>query len=307
MLTKIAGKTPVNLLLGESKSSLSSGHILITVPGFLKSKLMDSRKVSLDLSALKMIVYDEADELLLQESNLVCFEALQKYLKKIEVKPQHCLFSATFSDQVIEVAKALIGDYKAFPIKKEALKLKGVRQFKLRIDAAARTDFIANLHSKLNRAMTMVFVNKKDTASKLQKRLAQQEIAATILTGDIEKDERDRIIDRYRENEFSTLISTNVLARGIDVPEVDLVINFDVPMIKLYGFKEPDYANYMHRVGRTGRFGTDGVALTLMNEEEDPELMELIARHYEIEITQLQNFDELEAILDEMRGNLYNV
>jgi len=98
-----------------------------------------------------------------------------------------------------------------------------------------------------------------------------------------------------------------VLARGIDVPEVDLVINFDVPMIKLYGFKDPDYANYMHRVGRTGRFGTDGVALTLMCEEEDPELMTLIGKHYEIEIKELKTFDELEEVVTEMRGDAYAV
>ena len=111
-----------------------------------------------------MIVYDEADELFIQEANLVCFEAMSKHLKKLDVNPQHCLFSATFTDDVINCAKALIGDYKAFPIKKEALKLKGVKQFKLSIAGQDRTDFIANLHGKLDQAMTMVFVNRKDTA-----------------------------------------------------------------------------------------------------------------------------------------------
>lgn len=117
--------------------------------------------------------------------------------------------------------------------------------------------------------------------------MKRKDITATILTGNIEKDDRDKIIDEYRRGDFSTLISTNVLARGIDVPEVDLVINYDVPMVKLFGFKDPDYANYMHRVGRTGRFGTDGVALTLMSENEDGELMDLIAKHYEIDVKQL--------------------
>ena len=80
----------------------------------------------------------------------------------------------------------------------------------------------------------------------------------------MENNERDKIIDDFRQNVFTTLISTNVLARGIDVPEVDLVINYDVPMINDKGFYNPDYANFMHRVGRTGRFGTDGLSLTLM-------------------------------------------
>lgn len=93
------------------------------------------------------------------------------------------------------------------------------------------------------------------------------QIRATILTGGIETAVRDGIIDSFRKNEFTTLISTNVLARGIDVPEVDIVINFEVPIVVNQGWKDPDYANFMHRVGRTGRFGTDGISVTIMSDE----------------------------------------
>ena len=85
------------------------------------------------------------------------------------------------------------------------------------------------------------------------------------MIGGLETSERDQIIDNFRRNVFTTLISTNVLARGIDIPEVDLVINYDVPMKSNCGFMDPDYENFLHRVGRTGRFGTDGLALTLMS------------------------------------------
>lgn len=93
------------------------------------------------------------------------------------------------------------------------------------------------------------------------------------------------------------------MARGIDVPEVDLVINYDVPMVNKCGFYDPDFENFLHRVGRTGRFGTDGLALTLMSEELDPEMVRLIAEHYDIEINMLPSFDELSAIYTEMRGS----
>jgi len=127
------------------------------------------------------------------------------------------------------------------------------------------------------------------------------------LIGTLETKDRDRIIDSFRKNEFSALISTNVLARGIDVPEVDLVINYDVPCISNHGFRDPDYANYMHRVGRTGRFGTDGVAITMMSVEDpiDSELMDLIAKHYEIEIKEIKTFEELQKIIADMRGDIY--
>jgi ATP-dependent RNA helicase DDX19/DBP5 len=100
---------------------------------------------------------------------------------------------------------------------------------------------------------------------------------------------------------FTTLISTNVLARGIDVPEVDIVINYDVPMIKQCGFYNPDYANFMHRVGRTGRFGTDGLAITLMNNEVDEEHVQMIAEHHSIDINEIKGFDELSTIFGDMR------
>ena len=87
------------------------------------------------------------------------------------------------------------------------------------------------------------------------------------------------------------------------MPEVDLVINYDVPMINDKGYYHPDYANFMHRVGRTGRFGTDGLALTLMKDEIETEHIELIAKHYAIEINELTGgFEELANIFNEMRS-----
>ena len=86
------------------------------------------------------------------------------------------------------------------------------------------------------------------------------------------------------------------------MPEVDLVINYDVPVTNKCGFYDPDYDNFLHRVGRTGRFGTDGLSLTLMSQEIDPEMVELLSKHYEIEIKQLANFAELNEIYTEMRG-----
>lgn len=135
--------------------------------------------------------------------------------------------------------------------------------------------------------MCMVFVNRKDSAITLQQRLQSKKIKTNILMGGIDNEERDKIIDNFRRGEFTTLISTNVLARGIDVPEVDIVINYEVPMIKDCGFYNPDYANFMHRVGRTGRFGTDGLALTLMSTDLDKESVDLIAKHYDIEIDEI--------------------
>lgn len=154
----------------------------------------------------------------------------------------------------------------------------------------------------LNQAMTMVFVNKKDTAHDMQKKLKARSIEAKVLTSNLDHAERDKLMDDFRRLKFTTLISTNVLARGIDVPEVDLVISFDVPFVVEQGcWKEPDYANYMHRVGRTGRFGTDGISVQVTCHEDEINMMEKIKRHYDIEINQLSNFNELVDTFKQLR------
>ena len=116
-----------------------------------------------------------------------------------------------------------------FQMKKESLKLKGVKNLKMKCQDEMKDEFVMQMHTRLEKAMCMVFVNKKDSATQLQNRLRVQGIQAKILMGGMEIQERDKLIDDFRQGVYTTLISTNVLARGIDVPEVDIVINYDVP------------------------------------------------------------------------------
>ena len=150
----------------------------------------------------------------------------------------------------------------------------------------------------------MIFVNTKHAASEIQQKLDKQGVKANILIGGIDQKDRDKIMEQFRKEEFSVLISTNVLARGIDVPQVDVVVNFNVPTVQTAGWKEPDYANYMHRVGRTGRYGTDGIAITFVTklDENEPGFMIKIAKKYSIEIKELKAFNEFEAIYKAMRN-----
>ena len=93
-----------------------------------------------------------------------------------------------------------------------------------------------------------------------------------------------------------------MLARGIDVPEVDLVINFDVPIINDHGFWKADYENYMHRVGRTGRFDTVGVAVNFVETEDDERIMGEIQAHYKSQIDELKDVEQLKQIVQEARS-----
>ena len=122
----------------------------------------------------------------------------------------------------------------------------------------------------------------------------------------IEFADRDRIIDLFRNGNFLCLIATNVLARGIDIPAVDIVINYDIPQISDSGYMEPDYANYLQRVGRTGRFGSDGIAITLTKDEVETTMMNKIQKHYNNEIKQVSNLEEFFKDYQTMREYLYS-
>ena len=148
----------------------------------------------------------------------------------------------------------------------------------------------------------MIFVNRKDTAAFLQKFIGDTGgKRAQILTSQLTDAERDQIIDAFRQDLFPVLISTNVLARGIDVPAIDIVINYDIPQTSNFGYMEPDCANYLHRVGRTGRFMTDGLCLTFVEDEVEEAMMKKISTHWETEFQEISSFEEFMEIFYKMR------
>lgn len=102
--------------------------------------------------------------------------------------------------------------------------------------------------------------------------------------GDMSNDERDEMMAKFRSGEVNVIVTTNLLARGIDVPEIEIVINFDVPfLIPANGEKQGDAENYMHRIGRTGRFGTRGMAVSIYDRDEDKKHLDQIMAHYSMQ------------------------
>lgn len=134
--SNIAKFTGIKIDFGDSGSNLAGCQILVTTPGFLKSQIEGQRGKSINLESLKIVVFDEADELLLQPNNHATFFMLRKKLKDLNANPQFVLFSATYSDDIIENAKAYVGDFTLFTLPKEALKLTGVQTLKIELDEA---------------------------------------------------------------------------------------------------------------------------------------------------------------------------
>lgn len=144
---------------------------------------------------------------------------------------------------------------------------------------------------------SIIFVNTRNFAERLLHLLNDLNCSAVLMFGKMDPKERDEIMERFRKGEAKTIITTNMLARGIDVPEVELVINFDVPALVGRGGSVlgGDPESYLHRIGRAGRFGTPGIALTLLDREEDKDYFDEIIEHFDMtkKVTELRDEEHL--------------
>lgn len=149
---------------------------------------------------------------------------------------------------------------------------------------------------------TFIFVNSKDFAEKIHLKLRANNFKSYIMFAKMSHDERDQTIEQFRNQEIHVLITTNMIARGIDVPETQLVINFDVPSIKFNNQSIADPEIYQHRIGRTGRFGTPGIALTIYDRDIDKKHLDDIVNHYGYQdvMKKLDSSDHLAELLKEL-------
>lgn len=137
-------------------------------------------------------------------------------------------------------------------------------------------------------ASSIIFVKRRDTATEIERRMTADGHKVAALSGALDGNERDAVFHKFRTGEAKVLITTNVLARGIDVQTVTMVINYDVP--DLPG-GAADYETYLHRIGRTGRFGRTGAALTFVHDRKSYNLLADICKHFNVEISKLETDD----------------
>jgi ATP-dependent RNA helicase DDX19/DBP5 len=151
-------------------------------------------------------------------------------------------------------------------------------------------------------ASSIIFVKRRDTAAIIEKRMTDEGHTVASLTGALEGEARDKVFARFRSGEAKVLITTNVLARGIDVQTVTMVINYDIPEC-VDG--TPDYETYLHRIGRTGRFGKTGAALSFVHDRKSWQALMAICKHFGVEPTKLDtsDWDEVEKLLKNIMRN----
>lgn len=183
-------------------------------------------------------------------------------------------------------------------LKHEELTVEGIKQIYLDCDSEeAKYEVLVKLYGLLTIGSSIIFVKTRDTALKIEQRMTAEGHKVVSLTGGYEGAQRDAIIDAFRMGQAKVLITTNVLARGIDVQSVSMVVNYDVPERWLGPRQqEADPQTYLHRIGRTGRFGRVGVAATFVSNKKEWELLMQIQNYFGIEITKVEttDWDDLE-------------
>ncbi|OQE28325.1 hypothetical protein PENSTE_c003G02894 [Penicillium steckii] len=249
---------------------------------------------------IRVLVLDEADNMLdLQGMGDQCIRV------KAALRPtaQIVLFSATFPDHVSEYSKKFAKDPNEIKLQHEELTVEGIKQ--LYLDCSSEEEKYNNLvqlYGLLTVGSSIIFVKTRAAAAEIEKRMVAEGHTIASLTGGIEGSQRDAVIDAFRSGEAKVLITTNVLARGIDVSTVSLVINYDIPEHfeqRGRGSREPDYQTYLHRIGRTGRFGRIGVAISFVSNREEWDMLRKIQQHFGCQIDRVDtgDWDEVEEVI----------
>ena len=243
----------------------ASAHIVVSTLGFLLNQLTGRTK-TIDLSQLRVFVLDEADAFFNEETRKNEIMKFHGILQGLKRKIQYIFFSATFEEEVSKDISQLVSEAYQISLQLKAVKLENVQQLYYKCPPRGKINFIKEIFDSFsNDTQTIIFMNTLNFAETLFYDLKKDGYKCALIFGRMTKDERDEYIEKFRKGDISVIITTNLLSRGFDMQQIKLVINFDVPTQE----GNPDYENYMHRVGRSGRFGDSGLALTLFDREQD--------------------------------------
>uniref|UniRef100_A0A8D0GA30 RNA helicase n=1 Tax=Sphenodon punctatus TaxID=8508 RepID=A0A8D0GA30_SPHPU len=265
-------------------------QIVIGTPGTVLDWCFKLRL--LKLKNIHVFVLDEADVMIDTQGFADQSIRIQRAL------PADCqmlLFSATFEEPVLAFAQRIIPESNVIKLRREELTLNNIRQYYFVCEnREAKYRALCNLYGSITIGQAIVFCETRRKAKWLSLELIRDGHQVSLLSGELTVDQRASVIQRFRDGKEKVLITTNVCARGIDVKQVTIVANFNLPTNLM---EEPDFETYLHRIGRTGRFGKKGLAFNMVERQNLPLLLG-IEEHFKIKITKLDpdDMDALEKI-----------
>lgn len=236
-------------------------QIVVATPG----RMMDHiRRRTARLNSVSCVVLDEADRML----DMGFRDDMDIILQSVPADRQTVLFSATLSDEIMRIASEYQRDAQHVHIRQNTLTVENVEQFYTEIRGNAKTPALLQLLTEKRFGLSLIFVATKAMADALARQLTDAGFSAGSLHGDLRQNQRDKVMRKYRDGKVGILVATDVAARGLDVSNIDAVVNYDIP---------GDAESYVHRIGRTGRAGQSGVAYTFIYPRERGKLREITA------------------------------
>jgi ATP-dependent RNA helicase DeaD len=254
----VYGGQPYGPQIGNLKRGVD---IVVGTPGRLNDLL--ERKV-LNLNEIKTVVLDEADEML----NMGFIEEVEKILAETPAQRQTALFSATLPKRIRDLANRFMRDPQSVNIKRETLTLASTEQRYYLVHEADKTNALTRLFEVEPIKSALIFARTRAETATLANELVVRGIPAEAIHGDLDQNARERVLGRFRANQLKVLVATDVAARGLDIEDISHVFNYHLP---------DDAEVYVHRIGRTGRAGKTGVAITLVSPREKRRLREVEA------------------------------
>ncbi|KAF7563016.1 hypothetical protein G7046_g1107 [Stylonectria norvegica] len=282
---KVAAAIPGALPRGEPVRA----SVIVGTPGTVMDVI---RRRQLDISKLKVFVLDEADNMLDQQG---LGDQCMRVKSMLPNHVQTLLFSATFPDKVMNYANKVAPNAHTLKLQRSELTVKGISQMFIDCpDNNTKYDILCKLYGLMTIGQSVIFVKTRESANEIQRRMIADGHKVSAIHAAFDGAERDELLSKFRNGENKVLITTNVLARGIDVSSVSMVINYDIPM-KGRGDTEPDAETYLHRIGRTGRFGRVGVSISFVYDKKSFDALATIATTYGIDLVKLETEDWDEA------------
>tara|TARA_Y100000389_G_scaffold183613_1_gene201271 strand:- start:1132 stop:2259 length:1128 start_codon:yes stop_codon:yes gene_type:complete len=267
-IMKVIGGTNVNLCRDELSKN---PHIVVGTPGRILDMI---RRRYLPTADVKLLTFDEADEILSQGFK----EDIHDIIQSVDKNAQICIFSATLPEEILELTDKFMNKPERILVKRESLTLEGIQQFFVNVKQNDwKYDVITDLYDTINVGQCIIYMNSKQKIVEIYDRLIKDNFPVDYITGDRTVDERNKIMNDFRSGTLRILLSSDLLARGIDIQQLSLVINFDLPREK---------ETYIHRIGRSGRYGRKGVSINLINDREI-DYLKSIEEFYDTQILEM--------------------
>ena len=233
--------------------------ILVATPG----RLLDLyRRNSINFRQLEILIIDEADRML----NLGFLPEIHELLTRIPARRQTLMFTATFSEDVRELAREIVTDPVEISVNPQEITVSSVKQWIYPVDKMRKTELLIKLIKENKWTKILVFTKTKNRADHLEQKLHKKGILTAAIHGDKGQGARTRALAEFKADKISLLVATDLAARGLDIEQLPLVVNFDLPHLK---------EDYIHRIGRTGRANATGEAVSFVSAEEFPKLRDI--------------------------------